>query len=163
MFTKEYLTELLKQRIGELQAEEQSGPEETRERKLLRRYRSDNLIAAAREVVKRRPLLNKLEDDLANLELDPANEALVREVQYRLNDVTRSPDARSAHDYRVTSELEEIVRRQQMKNLGNTRDEELTRLRRVLDYVTKAPADQFSMTLMTKLGFMDVIKQAINR
>ena len=160
-FTKKYLTELID---GRIEALGEAPGINTEDEKLLRQMRVENILFEADQLTalavkfgdELHGLLNRYEDG----EQGPDMLGQIRETNSKLNYLTRYTE--SKHDQKATSAVEERIRKDRQRNGGTNPQAELSRLQRVKAYLADAPAEEFSLTLMQRLGFIDIIKTAIN-
>lgn len=151
-FTKKYLKELIQKRIDQIENPDDKLDEETeRLRRLERAAAREKLTNAYAQM---RPALKHARKLLE----EPGDEASVDAMEAAFNQLYRGASTTDKFYH-------EIVRQKQViSNILTARPKpaERERLTSVLAYVDESPDDEFSVTLMQRLGFIDIIKKAIN-
>lgn len=160
-FTKKYLTDLINDRIDAIG---ESPGVNTADEKMLLQMRIENVLFEADQLT---ALAKKYGDELQDLitQYEDGDHSTVlvgqiREGNSKLNYLTRYTTLK--HDHGATAAIEERIRKERQRAGGGNPEAELSRLKRVKEYLDAAPVDEFSVTLMQRLGFIDIIKTAIN-
>src|SRR6478752_875337 len=160
-FTKKYLTELID---GRIEAIGEAPGINTEDEKLLRQMRVENILFEANQLTAvAQKYTNELHELLNQYEEGDHTTTIIgeiREVSSKLNYLTRYTE--SKHDSKAVNAVEERIRKERQRGGGFNPQAELSRLQRVKAYLANAPAEEFSLTLMQRLGFIDIIKTAIN-
>lgn len=157
-FTKKYLTELIEGRIAELDSPD---AELSTDMKRLKVMREENLVYAAETLIADgQRLIDQLEGALLSYKETEStgNQRALGQATNNLLNMSRP----QKHSYQEMSLLEDRIRKAQRQAGGAFPQVEKERLERVKKYVSDSPEDEFSLTLMKTLGFIDIIKKAIN-
>jgi hypothetical protein len=160
-FTKKYLIEVIDKRIADLG---EPGASLSADEQLLRQMYRENAVARAHFVLSEaQERIENLAEELERFEQNPSDEnfhTLVR-ANDRASSIDRYNERGTVHNSNTIHPIEERVRIARRKNPANV-EHEKRRLLAAKKYITESPDTEFSLTLMRNLGFLDVIKGALN-
>lgn len=156
-FTKKYLTELIDSRLAEL--DEPDGAW-TKDEKLLAKMHRENIEHGAATLINdASAALQDLRSAIAVHEAVQSNESL-RHVSQACHRVT-GLRMELKYGHSETTDVSNRIQKERRLTPPNI-EAEKGRLGRVKKYISESPENEFSLTLMKSLGFIDIIKQAIN-
>ncbi len=158
-FTKKYLIEVIDKRIAELDTPDGSL---SADEHLLRQVYEENIISHAKALLEEgRERLERLAEAVTAYDDSPTrdNVTAVKRVSGPVESIDRFLG--QTHHYQYVGQIEDRVRKARQKNPANAAHEK-RRLEAAKKYVSESPDTEFSLTLMRNLGFLDVIKGALN-
>lgn len=157
-FTKKYLTDLIVSRLAALNAPNGHWSED--EKRLIKLREEDAVWSADDMEIRATSKLAALSDARLAYSVNPTPQTM-RDMISATNDMGYVRSAESPQTQEIRALEEKIRRARNQHGIANP-DAEKARLERVKEYITESPDDEFSFTLMRTLGFIDIIKKAIN-